>query len=99
VKKPTGNSGGRCPGLVWVLAAFGLYLLFFMAEPMQSLGGALRRGQWIGMYLLLPDMLVSQWFPSPAARCCSTGFCRFGQPWRAGRSRHVGVRDPGRLAD
>ncbi len=65
VKKPTGNSGGRCPGLVWVLAAFGLYLLFFMAEPMQSLGGALRRGQWIGMYLLLPDMLVSQWFPSP----------------------------------
>ncbi len=65
MKKPTGNSGGRCPGLVWVLAAFGLYLLFFMAEPMQSLGGALRRGQWIGMYLLLPDMLVSQWFPSP----------------------------------
>ena len=29
---------------VWVLAA-GLYLVFFMAEPMQSLGGALMRGQ------------------------------------------------------
>lgn len=61
MRKPAEDSGSRCPGLLWVLAALGLYLVFFMAEPMQSLGGALMRGQWIGMYLLLPDALVSQW--------------------------------------
>lgn len=66
MKRSTKPADNRSLALAWILAAVGLYLLFFLAEPMQSLEGALRRGQWIGMQILLFDELVAQWFSSPA---------------------------------